>query len=329
MPANLTPEYLEAEKAYKQAKTSTEKMECLERMLSTIPKHKGTEKMQADIKRRIAQLKERMEGERARKRGGVSLVVKREGAGKVVLIGPPNSGKSQLLCSLTNAKPEVAPYPFTTRLPVPAMMPFEDVLIQLVELPAIAEEHCEPATVDNIRNADLVLVVVDLSATDPLEQLTCTLALLEKVKIKLSLTGNGEGSPFGWTGKKALVVANKSDCDEDSVILSLMRELWEGDLPIIAVSAEKGLQLEELRLEIFRRLDIIRVYSKVPGKSLQKDAPFTLKTGSTLLDFAAAVHKDFTQKLKFGKVWGSSAFDGQSVSTDYVLADGDIVELHI
>jgi ribosome-interacting GTPase 1 len=298
-------------------------------MLSTIPKHKGTEKMQADIKRRIAQLKERMESERARKRGGMSLVVKREGAGKVVLVGPPNTGKSQLLRMLTHAKPEVAPYPFTTRLPVPGMMPFEDVLIQLVELPAISEEHCDPAAIDNVRNADFVLLVVDLFARDPLEQLTHTLQLLEKVKIRLSLSGEGERSQFGWTDKKALVVANKCDCDEDGVTLSLMKELWEGDIPIIAVSAERGSHLEELRTEIFKRLDIIRVYSKVPGKSLRKDAPFTLKVGSTLHDFAAAVHKDFAEKLKYGKVWGSSAFDGQSVSTDYVLADGDIVELHI
>ncbi|MBI4832824.1 MAG: 50S ribosome-binding GTPase, partial [Candidatus Lindowbacteria bacterium] len=158
MPANLTPDYIEAEKAYKEAKAPAEKMECLERMLSTIPKHKGTEKMQADIKRRIAQLKDKMEHERSQKRGGPSLVVKREGAGKVVLIGPPNTGKSQIICSLTNAKPEVAPYPFTTRVPVPAMMPFKDVFIQLVELPALSEDHFEPATCDNIRNADLVLI---------------------------------------------------------------------------------------------------------------------------------------------------------------------------
>lgn len=330
MPANLTPEYMEAEKAYKEAKTATEKMACLERMLSTIPKHKGTEKMQGDIKRRIAQLKERMERERSRKRGGVSLVVKREGAGKVVLVGPPNVGKSQLICSLTNATPEVAPYPFTTRLPVPAMMPFEDILIQLVELPAVSPEHFEPsATGDNIRNADFALIVVDLSSRDPLEQLTTTLDLLEKVKIRLSGSGSAEGLEFGWSVKKALVIANKSDRDEDGVTLSLMKELWEGDTPLFAVSATSGWNLEQLRAEIFRRLEIIRVYSKAPGKSMRKDTPFTLKAGSTLLDFAAVVHKEFAEKLKQGKVWGSASFDGQNVSSDYVLADGDIVELRI
>jgi ribosome-interacting GTPase 1 len=298
-------------------------------MLSTIPKHKGTEKMQSDIKRRIAQLKDRMDRETARKRGGISLVVKREGAGKVVLIGPPNTGKSQLICSLTNASPEVAPYPFTTRLPVPAMMPFEDVLIQLVELPAVSVEHFEPVTGDNIRNADLVLVVVDLVSKDPLEQATTTLELLERLKIELSLEGSAEGIEFGWAVKKAIIIANKSDGDEDDVTLSLMEELWEGDIPIFAVSAKEGWNLEQLKKDVFKRLNIIRVYSKAPGKATSKDAPYTLKAGSTLLDFARAVHKDFSEKLKSGRVWGSSAFDGQSVSSDYLLADGDIVELRM
>lgn len=329
MPANLTPEYMEAEKAYKHAKTPVEKMECLERMLSVIPKHKGTEKMQGDIRRRISQLKERMDRESARKRGGVSLVVKREGAGKVVLLGPPNTGKSQLICSLTNAKPEVAPYPFTTRFPVPAMMPFEDILIQLVELPAISPDHFEPVTGDNVRNADLVLIVIDLLSKDPLEQVTMILELLERLKIKLSRKGSAKELELGWAAKRTLIIANKSDGDEDGVILSLLEEFWEGDIPLFPVSAKDGSNLEQLRKEIFRELDIIRVYSKTPGKATSKGTPYTLKAGSTLLAFAAAVHKDFSEKLRSARVWGSSAFDGQSVSADHVLADGDIVELRI
>lgn len=329
MPANLTPDYIAAEKAYKQAKTPAAKIECLEQMLRTIPKHKGTDKMQGDIKRRIAQTKERMDGDRARKRGGTSLVVRREGAGKVVLVGPPNTGKSQMICSLTNATPEVAPYPFTTRLPTPAMMPYKDILIQLVELPAVSPEHFEPMSCDNIRNADLALVIVDLSSKDPLEQLNVTLELLAKVKIKLTRDGLSDDFEFGWSVKKGMIVANKSDEDEDDVTLSLMDELWEGELPIFSISAETGRGLEGLRETIFRSLEIIRVYSKAPGKRASEDAPFTVKAGSTLMDFAGVVHKDFSMKLKHARVWGSSAFDGQSVATDFVLADGDVVELHI
>lgn len=329
MPANLTPEYITAEKAYKQAKTPAAKIECLEQMLRTIPKHKGTDKMQGDIKRRIAQTKERMDGDRARKRGGASLVVRREGAGKVVLVGPPNTGKSQMICSLTNATPEVAPYPFTTRLPTPAMMPYKDILIQLVELPAVSPEHFEPMSCDNIRNADLALVIVDLSSKDPLEQLNVTLELLAKVKIKLTRDGLSDDFEFGWSVKKGMIVANKSDEDEDDVTLSLMDELWEGELPIFGISAETGRGLEGLRETIFHSLEIIRVYSKAPGKRVSEDAPFTVKAGSTLMDFAGVVHKDFSMKLKHARVWGSSAFDGQSVATDFVLADGDVVELHI
>lgn len=329
MPANLTPEYMAAEKAYKQAKTPAAKIECLEQMLRTIPKHKGTDKMQGDIKRRIAQTKEGMDGDRARKRGGASLVIRREGAGKVVLVGPPNTGKSQMICSLTNATPEVASYPFTTRLPTPAMMPYKDILIQLVELPAVSPEHFEPMSCDNIRNADLALVIVDLSSKDPLEQLNVTLELLAKVKIKLTRDGPSDDVEFGWSVKKGMIVANKSDEDEDDVTLSLMDELWEGELPIFGISAETGRGLEGLRETIFRSLEIIRVYSKAPGKRASEDAPFTVKAGSTLMDFAGVVHKDFSMKLKHARVWGSSAFDGQSVATDFVLADGDVVELHI
>jgi hypothetical protein len=212
-------------------------------------------------------------------------------------------------------------------MPTPAMMPYEDIFIQLVELPALSEEHSEPATGDNVRNADLALVVVDLASQDPLEQFTVTTRLLERMKIRLSKNGAGEDS--GWNNKKTLVVANKNDLDEDAVIFSLMKELWESDIPLISVSADTGENLQRLKAAIFERLDVLRIYSKEPGKPKASTTPFTMKVGSTLLEFAAQVHKDFAENLKFAKVWGSSEFPGQNVSNDHVLADGDIVELHL
>ena len=140
MPANLTPEYLAAEEEFKSAQSHEEKIAALERMLSTVPKHKGTEKLQADIKRRLS--RERKEGH---KKGGARTVpfwlVKKEGAGQVALIGPPNAGKSSLLAALTNARPEVADYPFTTHAPTPGMMAYENIQVQLIDLPPVSRSE--------------------------------------------------------------------------------------------------------------------------------------------------------------------------------------------
>ena len=166
MPANLTPQYLDADKRFRQAKNAAEKISALEDMLALIPKHKGTEKMQADLKRRLSKARE--EAQKKGKAGarGNTYHVPREGAGQVVLVGPPNSGKSTLLAMLTNAIPEVGDYPFTTRKPLPGMMDFENVKIQLVDLPPIAPEWTEGWVYALIRNAELVLVLVDLASDD-------------------------------------------------------------------------------------------------------------------------------------------------------------------
>jgi len=143
MPANLTPDYLAAERDYKQAATPAERIAALERMLATVPKHKGTEKIQADLKRRLSQARKE-----STKKGAAHSVpfylVEKEGAGQVVLLGPPNAGKSQLVAALTHAHPEVADYPFTTRLPTPGMMSYQNVQIQLIDLPPLSEEFMEP-----------------------------------------------------------------------------------------------------------------------------------------------------------------------------------------
>ena len=325
MPANLSPDYLEAEQRFKSAKTTEEKIEALEEMFATIPKHKGTEKMQADIKQRLSKLR----SEQAK--GPVSRVgllhrVEREGAGQVALVGPPNSGKSSLVRHLTHATPEVGDYPFTTRAPLPGMMAFEDVQIQLVDLPPVHPDFPESWLYQIIRNADACLSVVDLSDPDLLEDLETTLGQLANAKVQLG-QGPLPQAP-GWLAKKTLLVANKLDAAGAAEDLEILTELYGARFPILALSAETGAGLDELRRAVFELLELVRVYTKVPGKKMELTAPYVLKRGSRLIDLAAHVHHDFLTRLKYARVWGHGKFEGQMMNRDYLLADKDVVELH-
>jgi hypothetical protein len=325
MPANLTPEYLEAERRFKGAKTTEEKISALEEMQATIPKHKGTEKMQAELKRRLSKLRTE-QARRPASRAGIIHRVEKEGAGQVALVGPPNSGKSLLVCRLTHATPEVADYPFTTRAPLPGMMPFEDVQVQLVDLPPVHPDFHESWLYQVIREADRALLVVDLSDPDLLEDLETTLAQLANAKVQL-----GEAEPQnvqGWLSKRTLLVANKLDASGAQDDLEILKDLYGARFRILPVSAETGEGLEELRKEVFGLLEIIRVYTKAPGKKLERTAPYVLKRGSHLMDLAGRVHHDFLSQLKYARVWGHGKFEGQMVNRDYVLADKDVVELH-
>lgn len=328
MPANLPPQYLAAEERYREAKTPAEKMQALREMYAAIPKHKGTMKLQGDIKRRMARHRAELRQERKAGKRAALFHVDREGAGQVVLAGLPNVGKSQLVSALTHASPEVAEYPFTTRVPHPAMMPFENIQIQLVDLPPIAPEHMEFWVPNIIRASDGVLLVVDLTA-HPLGQAETSLEILKRSKLAL-VRQEPEVDPWSSVAyKKAMLVANKDDFEGSGADFGMLKDLYGGSLPTISVSARHGKNLEELKRCIFDMLNILRVTSKPPGKEAESDKPFILKRGSTLLDFAEMVHKDFAQKLKFARIWGAEKFDGQRVNKDYVLVDGDVIELHI
>lgn len=323
MPANLTPQYLEADRKFKTATTPQEKLAALEEMLATIPKHKGTEKMQADLKRRIAKLRAQAQQRKSVGRGRPFYHVDREGAGQVVLVGAANVGKSALLRALTNAQPEIADYPFTTRAPLPGMMAYENVQVQLVDLPPITPELTEGWLYGIVRTADAAALVVDLSSDDLLSATEQVRGLLAQARLALVADPREPGE------KRALAVANKLDAPGAASRLTLFREFVGDRLPVYPLSALHGTGVEGLRRALFELLGVIRVYSKPPGRKAETAAPFILKRGATVLDAAEAIHKDFVARLKYARLWGRNEFQGQMVGRDHVLEDGDIIELHV
>jgi hypothetical protein len=329
MPANLTPQYKEAEERYREAATHEEKLVALREMMALLPKHKGTEKLQADIRRRMAKLEEEAEHGA---RGGARRVdpghVRREGAGQWVLIGPPNAGKSALLGALTHAHPEVATYPFTTHVPQPGMMPFEDVQVQLVDTPAVSGAHTEPYMTNLVRNADGVLVVLDPAADDLPESLAACRGLIERARVwPRTQPLPPDASPLQVV-RPLYVVLNKADLDGDGTFAALARESIGAAWPVLAVSAEHGHGLEDLRGRLFADLGRIRIYAKEPGKKPDFARPFVMEAGTTVHGLARAVHKEIAEHLRFARIWGHARFDGQQVDRDHVLADRDVVELH-
>ncbi len=327
MPANLSPEYLEAEQRFKDARSPGEKIAALEEMLATIPKHKGTEKMQGELKRKLSKLRGEKTKKTATKHAPPVYYVEREGAGQLALVGPPNSGKSSLVARLTHATPEVADYPFTTRLPLPAMMPFENIQIQLVDLPPLHPDSPETWVAQAVRNADAVALVVDLGEAAVLEQLTDTLALLEQGKI--SVGPPPTELPRGFVHKPALLVGNKCDRPAARDNFDILAELWKDRFRLLALSTRRGENLDTFPRAVFELLGIVRVYTKVPGKKPDLTAPFVLPRGSTVYDVAERVHKDFVARLKFARLWGGGKFEGQMVQRDYIVEDNDVLELHV
>lgn len=327
MPANLTPQYIKAEKEFKAAKTVEEKIACMENMLALIPKHKGTDHMQADLKRRLAQLRrEQVEGKAKGKKVQVFLVEK-EGAGQVALLGAPNAGKSRLVAALTNANPTVAEYPFTTHAPQPGMARFEDVQIQLVDLPPITEEYFETWMPDTVRRADAAALVADLGDDNLLDALETIIKRFETIKVCLVREAPADPDPLR-TFRRALIVANKLDLPGAEDRLGILKEYYGERFDILPVSAETGAGLKELPEQLFRFLRLIRVYTKEPGKKADMAQPYTMPVGSTVVELAGHIHRDLADSLKSARVWGSGKYDGIFVKRDHVLQDKDVVELH-
>lgn len=328
MPANLPPPYFEAEKRYREAKSASEKIDALEEMLTIMPKHKGTDKLRADLRRRIAKAKAQSQQKKGVSKRDTEYSIDKEGAAQVVLVGAPNVGKSSLVLSLTNAKPEVADFPHSTWKPTPGMVQYENIQFQLVDTPPVTKEFIDSWMADLLRRADILVIVVDLHA-DPLQQLEDTLSILRELRIFPAGTAIPEVSGKTPFIKHTLILSNKMDELSEEEDFEVFLELSETPLPALGVSASSGRNLPALPEKIYALSGVIRVYTKAPGKEPNLGEPFVLTKESTLEDLAAKIHKDFADKLKFAKVWGKAVYDGQMVQRDYVLQDGDIVEIRI
>lgn len=328
MPTNLPPAYFEAEERFRAAGTDDEKVHCLREMLTTIPKHKGTDKLRADIRRRISKLKAGLEAGKKGDRHVSVYQIEKEGPARVVVIGAPNVGKSTLVAAVTHASPKVSEYPFTTWTPTPGMMPVRDIQIQLIDTPAASQEHVEPELFGLIRTADFVLLLVDLQSR-PLQQLDDTVRLLDQYHITLKAQEFNASEPRDTMILPNLVLANKNDDPSWDEEFEVFEELLEDRWPLLPISATTGRNLEQLKETLFERLELIRIYSKQPGKEVDLTAPFVLKKGDTVDEFAAKVHKDFVKNLKTARIWGTDVHDGQQVGRDHTLHDGDVVELRV
>jgi ribosome-interacting GTPase 1 len=327
MPANLPPAFFEAERLYREAKTPAEKVETLEEMLAIMPKHKGTDKLRADLRRKISKFKAQALQKKGVPRRETAYSIDREGAAQVVITGPPNSGKSSLVNKLTNARPEVADFPHSTWKPTPGMVPYENIQFQLVDTPPITAEYMDPWMGDLIRRCDIITMVIDIQ-NGPLKQFKQTFSILQGLRIfpqGFPVPQDLEKSPFI---KKMNIVVNKVDGEQEEEDYQTFLELWDADLPSIDISTRTGRNLQGFVKMIYDLSGIIRVFTKAPGKRPDLNRPFVLPKESTLEELATKIHKDFARNLKFARIWGRSVFDGQMVQRDHILRDGDVVEIH-
>jgi len=325
VPANLTPEYFKAEKWFRSATSNDEKILALEQMLRVMPKHKGTDHLRADLRRKLSKLKEGGVQKKSGKHVDI-FNVPRSGAGQIVLIGTPNCGKSSIVEGLTNAKVNVADFPFATNAPVPGMVQFEDIQIQLVDMPPVTADYSAPGQVGTYRNCDLIAIVIDLSENVEEQMLIC-LDFLESRSLLIDSETPEHDSHGNVLGKKAFCICTKSDIAQDGA-LEKLKKFCKYPFEFVEVSILDDNRLKGLAEKLFEKLEIIRIYSKPPGKPADMKDPFTLPVGSTVMDLAMAVHRQLAEKLKFARIWGTGVYDGQNTQRNHVLNDKDIIELH-
>jgi len=320
MPANLPPKYHQAERRYREARDPDEKIDALEEMLAIMPKHKGTDHLRADLRTRMAKLTTE-----AQKKGGHrgSLYnIRKEGAGQVALVGLTNAGKSSLVAIMTHASPDIGDWAYTTKMPLPGMMAYQDIKIQLLDLPAVDDHSARTWMPGALRRSDYLMIVIDLSK-DPLIQMRDIGDELKKLR-----TGIADRHSE-WGVKQAIIVGSKSDSAKARGNYDSLKRKYGDQFAMVSTSTEDMSGLEDLRQLVFDTLNILRVYTKAPSQQAALNKPIVLKKGSTVQDAAREIHKDFARELKYTVIWGSGKYDNQRVGKDHVLADGDIVEFHI
>jgi len=325
MPANLTPEYFKAEQWLRSATTNDEKILAIERMLAVMPKHKGTDHLKADLRRKLSKLKEAATPKGRGKQTDI-FHIPRSGSGQVVLLGTPNCGKSSIVAAITNAKVNVADFPFATTGPVPGMAKFEDVQIQLVDMPPITADYVAPGQVGTYRNCDVIAVVIDLSG-DVRKQIQVCHDFLESRSLLVDEQTPAFDNQGNAIGKRVFCLCTKSDIAQPGAI-EVVKRLCKHPFEFIEVSAKTGAGIDKLPAMFFKQLGLIRIYAKPPGKPADMMDPFTMPAGSTVMDMAMAIHRDLAEKLKFARIWGTGVYAGQNAQRTHVLNDKDIVELH-
>jgi len=325
MPANLPPQFYELEKEYREKKDIEEKIEILKKMYAVMPKHKGTDKLQADIKAKISKLKEELDYQKKNRGKRSSFYIEKEGAGQITIVGPTNTGKSTLFVSLSNAFSDVAPYPYTTKTPIVGMANYEDIKFQLIDLPPLTKE-VDFIIIDIIRNCDLILIVLSFDI-DYISEFNNIISTLNEKGINILEEGLIDESIFEPLNKRGVIFINKSDLVDEKDIQNYIKNL-KTNIPIVYGSSLLNYNMDKLLNKIFEGLNIIRVYTKEPGKPPDMKDPLILKKGSNVIDAATKLHKEIGKNLKYARLWGSSKFDGQRVMKDYILKDKDILEFH-
>jgi ribosome-interacting GTPase 1 len=328
MAVNATPQYKKAEEEYRRAQTIEEQIACLEKMLVLLPKHKASEKVQSDLKTRLKEARGELAAEKTAPKKVRTYQFLRQGAGQVVILGGPNAGKSRMLAELTSAKPEVAPYPFTTREPHPGMMAWEDVAVQLIDTPPITDTFFEAYLQNIVRSADAVLLCFDGSSDDAPDHTAEVIRQIEHRKTLLARESGFVEDDLTQIRIKTLLVPTRADDPGCADRLAFFEEMFPARFEVQPVEFERAESIAELRDRIYRMLNVIRVYTKAPGKPADRKSPFTIPAGGTVEDLAEKIHKDLAANLTHARIWGSGVHDGQSVGREHVLADQDLVELH-